>query len=75
MDLSIAILNDPGSIFKHWALVIPNPTTNSDSVSGWNCQDYVLELLDALEQEGVVDGAYGGYVKRKLISGGVDTMK
>ncbi|PWY80799.1 hypothetical protein BO94DRAFT_470732 [Aspergillus sclerotioniger CBS 115572] len=28
---------------------------------GYNCQDYVLELLDLLEKKGLVDGADEGY--------------
>lgn len=34
-------------------------------VSGWNCQDYVLDLLAALEERHVIDGQDGGYKERK----------
>lgn len=29
--------------------------------AGWNCQDFVLELLERLEEEGVLDGSEEGY--------------
>jgi hypothetical protein len=32
---------------------------------GYNCQDYVLELLDELEERGIIDGSDGGYGERK----------
>jgi len=119
MNLSIAIINDPGSVFKHWALAISNPddpgyvllqakgsdrrfryepetardlkaidlvelvklcsvdsgkaneikdvasrVTIRNDTSGWNCQDYVLDLLVALENEGVIDGKGERYNER-----------
>ncbi|KAJ5929200.1 hypothetical protein N7454_007048 [Penicillium verhagenii] len=27
-----------------------------NDISGWNCQDYVLDLMDELEEKGVLDG-------------------
>ncbi|KAM5430995.1 hypothetical protein McanMca71_006585 [Microsporum canis] len=33
--------------------------------SGYNCQDYVLELLDALEDRGCIDGNDTAYQERK----------
>ena len=32
---------------------------------GYNCQDYVLELLDILEQKGLINGTDAGYERRK----------
>lgn len=32
---------------------------------GYNCQDYVLELLDGLETRGIIDGANKEYKNRK----------
>ncbi|PLB43292.1 hypothetical protein P170DRAFT_481241 [Aspergillus steynii IBT 23096] len=33
--------------------------------SGYNCQDYVLELLDELEAKGIIDGADEAYKVKK----------
>ena len=32
---------------------------------GYNCQDYVIELLDELEAQGIIDGENGEYENRK----------
>ena len=32
---------------------------------GYNCQDYVIELLDALEEEGIIDEADTTYASNK----------
>ena len=32
---------------------------------GWNCQDYVLELLDALEEARIIDGRDTAHKKQK----------
>ncbi|KAJ6086130.1 hypothetical protein N7486_010411 [Penicillium sp. IBT 16267x] len=32
-----------------------------NDISGWNCQDYVLDLMEALEEKGVLDGRDGAY--------------
>lgn len=37
-----------------------------NEIRGWNCQDFVLDLLDALEEEQVVDGVDEGYRLRRL---------
>ncbi|OJJ87338.1 uncharacterized protein ASPGLDRAFT_166032 [Aspergillus glaucus CBS 516.65] len=120
MNLSVAIINDPGSVFKHWALAIPNPDdpgyvllqargsdrrfryepetardlesiglvelvklcrvdagktiqikdvaskiTIRNDISGWNCQDYVLDLLGSLEGGGIIDGKGERYKERR----------
>lgn len=131
MDLSIAIINDLGSVFKHWALVIPSPdnpgyvflqakgsdrhfryepetardleyiglvelvklcrvdagktseiknvasrVTIRNGISGWNCQDYVLDLLDALEGQGLVDGKDERYKERRAyVQGKVEGLE
>ena len=36
-----------------------------NGISGWNCQDYVLDLLAALEEKHVIDAQDGGYQERK----------
>lgn len=36
-----------------------------NEVKGWNCQDYVMDLLGELEREGLVDSEDGGYMQRK----------
>lgn len=36
-----------------------------NGVSGWNCQDYVLDLLATLEEKHVIDAHDGGYQERK----------
>lgn len=36
-----------------------------NDVNVWNCQDYVLDLLDALEQEAILDKNDGRYKNRK----------
>lgn len=34
---------------------------------GYNCQDYVLEMLDALEENGAIDGNDESYKEKKEI--------
>lgn len=36
-----------------------------DESPSWNCQDYVLDLLDALEEGRVIEGEDAGYQRRK----------
>ncbi len=36
-----------------------------DRWPGWNCQDYVIDLLGALEKEGVIEERDGDYESRK----------
>ncbi|KAF8249535.1 hypothetical protein K440DRAFT_640905 [Wilcoxina mikolae CBS 423.85] len=36
-----------------------------NDVSGWNCQDFVIDLLDELEEDGVLDGENGGIKRRR----------
>ncbi|KJJ35543.1 hypothetical protein AFLA70_12g006270 [Aspergillus flavus AF70] len=35
-------------------------------IHGWNCQDWVLDFLDKLEEEDIIDGADNRYRERKL---------
>lgn len=35
-------------------------------IHGWNCQDWVLDFLDKLEEEDIIDGADSRYRERKL---------
>lgn len=35
------------------------------SVAHWNCQDYVIEILDLLEEECIIDGEDEAYIKAK----------
>ena len=37
----------------------------NNGVSLWNCQDYVLELLEKLEEECIIDGDDDQYVENK----------
>ncbi|WEW58266.1 hypothetical protein PRK78_003734 [Emydomyces testavorans] len=55
-DVDVARMNDVKQIAEQLPI--------RDSVAGWNCQDYVLDLLKALEGEGLVDGEEEGYRKR-----------
>jgi hypothetical protein len=32
---------------------------------GYNCQDYVLELLDALEEHGIIDNSDANYITNR----------
>lgn len=36
-----------------------------NGVSHWNCQDYVIEALDHLEEECIIDGDDEAYIKAK----------
>lgn len=36
-----------------------------NEISGWNCQDFVLDVLEALEEEGIIEGGNKDYAKRK----------
>jgi hypothetical protein len=36
-----------------------------NNMSGWNCQDYVLDLLEALEEAGIIDGEDSNYKGKK----------
>jgi len=37
----------------------------NNSISHWNCQDYVIESLDKLEEECVIDGDEKAYISAK----------
>lgn len=41
-----------------------NPVRNE--ISGWNCREFVLDVLDDLESEAIIDGKDKGYGKRKV---------
>ena len=36
-----------------------------NDVSHWNCQDYVIEALEHLEEECIIDGDDEAYIKAK----------
>ncbi|GIK00058.1 hypothetical protein Aspvir_004073 [Aspergillus viridinutans] len=36
-----------------------------NEISGWNCQDYVLDLLNALENDGVLNSDDADYTEQK----------
>ena len=40
-------------------------TTIANEYPGYNCQDYVLDLLDVLEAKGIIDGDDENYQKKK----------
>lgn len=40
-------------------------TVIHNEAPGYNCQDYVLELLDTMEEEGIIDGSDKKYRKNK----------
>ncbi|KAJ5795720.1 uncharacterized protein N7518_004260 [Penicillium psychrosexuale] len=44
---------------------VASQVTVHNEIRGWNCQDYVLDLLEALEKEGIVNGKDAGYKKQK----------
>jgi hypothetical protein len=44
---------------------IAGQVTVHNEIRGWNCQDYVLDLLEALEQEAIVDSKDGVYQTQK----------
>ncbi|CDM34105.1 unnamed protein product [Penicillium roqueforti FM164] len=46
-------------------LTVASQATVHNEIRGWNCQDYVLDLLEALEKEGMVNGKDAGYKKQK----------
>ena len=39
--------------------------TPQNDVCHWNCQDYVMEILDHLEDECIIDGEDESYIKAK----------
>ncbi|KAJ5960597.1 uncharacterized protein N7479_007747 [Penicillium vulpinum] len=36
-----------------------------NEIRGWNCQDYVLDLLEALENEAIMNSKDAGYKKQR----------
>lgn len=40
-------------------------TTIHNEIPGYNCQDYVLDLLDALQEEGIVSRNDANYRKNR----------
>ncbi|KAJ9195208.1 hypothetical protein DTO164E3_6969 [Paecilomyces variotii] len=53
------------SAIKH---IAENEVVIHNEYPGYNCQDYVLEVLEELESRGIVDGdgdGDGGYVQKK----------
>lgn len=46
---------------------VASKVTVHSEIRGWNCQDYVLDLLDALENEEIVDKEDAGYKSQKSL--------
>lgn len=46
---------------------VASRVTVHSEIRGWNCQDYVLDLLDALENEGIVYKEDAGYKSQKSL--------
>ncbi|KAJ5468089.1 hypothetical protein N7475_005841 [Penicillium sp. IBT 31633x] len=46
---------------------IASQVTIHNDIRGWNCQDYVLDLLEALEKQQVVDSKDTTYQKQKRL--------
>ncbi|KAJ5773546.1 hypothetical protein N7457_008442 [Penicillium paradoxum] len=46
---------------------IASQVTIHNEIRGWNCQDYVLDLLDALEKHAVVNGEDAAYQRQKKL--------
>ncbi|KAJ6187910.1 hypothetical protein N7519_002818 [Penicillium mononematosum] len=44
---------------------IASQVTVHNEIRGWNCQDYVLDLLEALEQEAIGNSKDAGYKTQK----------
>ncbi|CAG8887683.1 unnamed protein product [Penicillium egyptiacum] len=44
---------------------VASQVTVHNEIRGWNCQDYVLDLLEALEKEAIVNSKDAGYKKQK----------
>lgn len=55
---------------------VARKVTVQSEIKGWNCQDYVLDLLDALENEAIVDKEDVGYQNQKnLVRGRQDGLR
>ncbi|KAJ5163765.1 uncharacterized protein N7500_005595 [Penicillium coprophilum] len=46
---------------------VASQVTVHNEIRGWNCQDYVLDLLEALEKEGIVNSKDASYKKQKSL--------
>ncbi|KAJ5542940.1 hypothetical protein N7535_005362 [Penicillium sp. DV-2018c] len=46
---------------------IASKITVHNEIRGWNCQDYVLDLLDALEDGAIVDNQDADYREQKSL--------
>ncbi|KGO70380.1 hypothetical protein PITC_014930 [Penicillium italicum] len=44
---------------------VASQVTIHNEIRGWNCQDYVLDLLEALEKEAIVNSEDARYKKQK----------
>lgn len=44
---------------------VASQVTVHNEIRGWNCQDYVLDLLEALEKEAIVNSKDARYKKQK----------
>ncbi|KAJ5835184.1 hypothetical protein N7447_001210 [Penicillium robsamsonii] len=44
---------------------VASQVTVHNEIRGWNCQDYVLDLLEALEKEAIVNSKDESYKKQK----------
>jgi hypothetical protein len=52
--------------FKEFEKIIKAANVDNETVE-WDCQDYVLEILDTLEEECVLDGDDRVYQKQKEV--------
>ncbi|PYI10619.1 hypothetical protein BO78DRAFT_275643, partial [Aspergillus sclerotiicarbonarius CBS 121057] len=50
---------------------IAEKTVIHNEIPSYNCQDYVLDLLDLLEKSGVIDNQDEGYVRNKGVVKGM----
>ncbi|CAI7579129.1 unnamed protein product [Penicillium glandicola] len=46
---------------------VASQVTVHNEIRGWNCQDYVLDLLEVLEKEAIVNSKDAGYKKQKSL--------
>ncbi|KAJ5209140.1 hypothetical protein N7449_003519 [Penicillium cf. viridicatum] len=44
---------------------VASQVTVHNEIRGWNCQDYILDLLEALETEAIVNSKDARYKKQK----------
>ena len=49
------------------SIQVARAATIHNEAPGYNCQDYVLELLDALEEEELINGNDANYQRQKAL--------